>query len=144
MQCKDPRERVLVDLDVSSTGIWVKGGNASYDYFDLPPWLIARFEFWTWWYNRWEPWTDKDGGKDRKPDDELFQAYGLSLAVDLQRVLGPDVEVFYIGRKKEISIPYPRDIKEVEDHLPPNSQPSCNEWVKFFPIHKMSGKKRKR
>jgi len=92
-----------VDLDWGSTGLWVlkkpfqetAGGNASYAAFRLPQWLIDRFDVWAQWHDAWEPWNDNKN----EPDHELFEAYGLSLAIDLKRFLGPGYHVEYRGKE---------------------------------------------
>lgn len=95
------KETLYVDVDWSSTGLWSAKGNMSYERVDMPAWLRARFEFWTEWYNRWEPWNyEDDDPLSGKPDDELFDAYGLSLAIDLQRVLGASYDVHYMKTRK--------------------------------------------
>lgn len=130
------REVIVVDLDWSSTGIWLNGGNVSYDRFNIPPWLLARFEFWSWWYNRWEPWRNtQEEAQLREPDEELFDAYGLSIAIDLQRHLGPTFAVLF--RRKTVScdnLPSPISIEEVYDHLSPETHPKSSQWSEFFPI----------
>ncbi len=94
---------IRVDLDWDSTGIWVldnpfqktAGRNASYEIFSIPKWLIDRFEVWTQWYNAQEP---RRAGKD-SIDQEYFDAYGLSLAIDLKRYLGADYHIEYMGKE---------------------------------------------
>ena len=96
------RDRCIrVDLDWGSTGIWLldapfqktAGTNVAYDDFSLPSWLVDRFNVWTEWYNAWTPWK----GDKNKPDQKAFEAYGLSLAIDLKRFLGDDHHVEFRG-----------------------------------------------
>jgi hypothetical protein len=126
---------LIVDTDWSSTGIWIRESdgikrNMGYERLNLPPWLVARFEYWTWWYNRWEAWTT--GADEREPDEILFEAYGYSLAIDLKRVVGGRYHVEF--RDKEIVLPSPKDIDEVIGHLSPATQPKDTAWTEFFPI----------
>ena len=129
------KDILVVDVDWSSTGIWIRGADGrnkhlGYDWLILLPWLVARFEYWTWWYNRWEFWTP--GAEDRKPDDTLFEAYGFSLAIDLKRVVGDRYHVEF--RKKEIVLPNPLNIQEIYDHLSPDTQATDSSWMRYFPI----------
>lgn len=95
--------KIKVEVDWSSTGIWVKiknngWANAQYEDYDLPQWLVDRFNYWTELFNSQEPETiENDLNWDQ------FEAYGLSLAVDLKRVLGDDYNIFY-GSQSEITI----------------------------------------
>lgn len=96
--------QLKADIDWSSTGKWVKIKNAGwantqYEDYDLPKWLIERFNYWTEFYNSYPSETiEKDMNWDQ------FEAYGISLAVDLKRVLGNEYNVFY-GSQTEIAIP---------------------------------------
>jgi hypothetical protein len=85
---------VLVDKDWCSTGLWVRGrtsawANAPYSIFELPNWLLERFEYWSNWFDQCTPEHLND-----RPDWKAFCAYELSLAIDLKRVLGDTVHVF--------------------------------------------------
>ena len=111
---KEKKAYLRVDLDWGSTGIWVldepfqkyAGGNLSdYKSLNLPYWLIERFNLWTDWYNSWEPWN-KDGDSQNEPEDELFDAYGLSLAIDLKQFLGDEYHVEYM-KNEILNAPYP-------------------------------------
>lgn len=126
---------LVVDIDWSSTGIWIRESNGRhanlpYDSLDLPPWLVARFEYWTWWYNRSAPW--RSDARDRDPDNVLFGAYGFSLAVDLKRVVGDRFHVEY--RKKEIVVPNPEKVEEVAGQTWQGSEPEDRRWMEYFPI----------
>ena len=128
------KETLVVDLDYSSTGIWSKGkdhnSNASYDWLKLPAGLMARFEYWSWWYNRYEPWA-KDS-EARAPNEKFFEAYGLSLAIDLKRLVGDKFHVEFRG--EHIEVPNPKTLHEVYDHLSPDTQPTDSAWMKEFPM----------
>ena len=92
---------LMVDVDWSSTGLWVKikddgFANTQYEYYDLPQWLLDRFNYWTELFNSQEPTTIEED-----LDWDSFNAYGLSLAIDLKRVLGDGYRIFY-GYDKEI------------------------------------------
>ncbi|MCX6906540.1 MAG: hypothetical protein NTY01_00695 [Verrucomicrobia bacterium] len=105
------KEGLDVDLDWGSTGIWEYSddkylhGNLSYASLRLPPWLIERFDYWTWWFNRMTPETGANA-----PDDDLFEAYGLSLAIDLKLWVGERFDVYY--RKKKIELPVPATVHQ--------------------------------
>jgi len=128
------KETLVVKLDWSSTGIWSKGkdhySNASYDWLKLPAGLMARFEYWSWWYNRSAP-EQKDSAS-REPNEKFFEAYGLSIAIDLKRVVGDRFHVEFRGEK--IEVPNPKTLHEVYDHLAPDTQPEDDAWMKEFPI----------
>lgn len=128
---------IVVDLDWSSTGLWSNGHGVPYDHLEIPPWLLARFEFWSWWHSRSEPWANpREGATPNGPDQALFDAYGLSLAIDLQRCLGTDYEVRYLRSNKLASgIPFPECIDEVWASMAPGVQPKSKDWMNFFPIH---------
>ncbi len=97
-------------LDWCSTGIWAidtpfqqaAGANVSYESLNLPSWLIDRFNLWTDWYNEWEPWNSNLN----EPEEELFEAYGLSLAIDLKRFLESEYYIEYNEMEIEID-PFP-------------------------------------
>ncbi len=78
---------ITVDKDWGSTGIWVKGcrtwGNAKYQDFPIPDWLIKRFEYWS---DRYDSHISK-GCEFEEEEWQLLEAYKLSLAMDLRRVL---------------------------------------------------------
>ena len=57
--------------------------------------LVERFNYWTSWYDTSKPWKRRE-----LVDDQLFEAYGLSLAIDLKRVLGHDYYIEF--RRREI------------------------------------------
>ena len=97
------RDHLMVDHDWGSTGLWVKiegdgWANTRYEWHDVPDWLVARFDYWCELHERSAP----DRPDPEELDEEAFDAYGLSLAIDLKRVLGPDVHVFY-GPKHEVA-----------------------------------------
>jgi len=110
------KQLLRVWCDWCSTGIWVidepmqktAGANADYEDYDLPDWLVARFDYWTDWWNSWEPWQTRDA-----EEDYLMDAYVLSLAMDLKRVLGPDYYVEVAG--KEIHHDYDKRRKNAPD-----------------------------
>ena len=96
---KEEKENKLIYVwcDFESTGIWGltnEGylGNADYERFDLPQGLVVRFKFWERWFSdTYVEWNDERNKMDRK----LFDAYGLSLAVDLKRFTGDKHRIFY-------------------------------------------------
>lgn len=95
--------QLMVDVDWSSTGLWVKikdngWANTDYEYYNLPSWLIDRFNYWTELFDSQEPTTIEE---DLNWDN--FNAYGLSLAIDLKRVLGEKYHIYY-GPDKEIAL----------------------------------------
>ena len=106
-----PQGALNVDLDWGSTGIWVRvddhWANASdYTRYDLPEWLVRRFDYWSSWYESHDPcqidW----------PDAANLEAYGLSLAIDLKLFLQDTFRVFYRGAEV---LPVPFD----PDNVPP-------------------------
>ncbi len=107
----DVKATIYVDVDWGSTGIWIVEpglyANADYALFDLPEWLVERFDYWTWWFNGM-PF----GGFSNQTDWEEFTAYGRSLAIDLKLVLGNEYEVRY-GRT-EIHVPIPKAPEDLE------------------------------
>jgi FAD/FMN-containing dehydrogenase len=93
--CSSQGDDLHVDIDWGSTGIWIEGANLSrYSDLDIPDWLVERFRYWTGWYNSHAPWNGET------LDHELFDAYAMSLAVDLKRVVGHRHRIFYL--KKQI------------------------------------------
>lgn len=95
------RNELYVDIDWGSSGIWsIEDGrgyvNDIYGNFDLPDWLVKRFQYWTGWYNC----EHQPGDINEKMDWESFNAYGLSLAVDLKRVVGDKYKVFWWADSK--------------------------------------------
>ena len=74
------------------------GNCPGYQGLDLPQWLIDRMEYWSAWYESYVPEEI-----EVKMDWESFEAYGLSLAIDLKRIVGNRYVVYY-GTKKEIQI----------------------------------------
>lgn len=89
---------IYVWVDWESTGIWIvdeKEGylmNADYERFGLPQELVARFKYWERWYSDAMPgWNDEQN----KTDQKLFDAYGLSLAIDLKRFVGEKHRIIY-------------------------------------------------
>jgi hypothetical protein len=89
-------------VDYGSGGIWeIKepkqkhaGKGWTHDPAILPVSLQERFDYWTSWHDFQEPWNGWPG-----PDNHLFEAYGLALAIDLKRVLGDDYYVEYGDRE---------------------------------------------
>ncbi|MBW3138906.1 hypothetical protein KUV56_05080 [Ferrimonas balearica] len=88
------RIHITVDKDWGSTGIWCKvdssWGNAKYEDFPIPNWLIDRFNYWCDWY---------DSHIFKKLDFEesewtRLEAYKLSLAIDLRRVLDSSYVIY--------------------------------------------------
>jgi hypothetical protein len=109
--CSSQGDDLHVDIDWGSTGIWIDGRNLSqYSCLNLPDWLVERFRYWTGWYNSHEPWNGET------IDQELFDAYGWSLAVDLKRVVGESHRIFW--RKKEIRLV---DENKVRNSIPPET-----------------------
>ena len=91
--------------------------------------------YWSWWYNRWEPWETDSAA--RELNKKFFEAYGLSLAIDLKRVVGERYHVEFRGER--IEVPNPKDLHEVFDHLSPDTQPKDASWMNEFPIPKAEG-----
>lgn len=92
---------VYVWVDWESTGLWVEtasGGlaNANYEHFNLPKDMIQRFEFWTAWFSNRRPEMEDN---QNQMDDELFRAYGISLAIQL-KLFHDEYRVFY-GHKTD-------------------------------------------
>ena len=98
-----------IDLDWCSSGLWryEQSDNRwcvlGYESVDMPEWLVARFDFWTDWYNRKEPRRFEMSADE----SEQFAAYGFSLAIDLCRHLTEtfvdNFEVRY-GRTRKVSL----------------------------------------
>ena len=111
----DYRALLRVDVDFGSGGMWEipepccrqAGTCISYESIGLPTWLIARFDYWTSWYDAHRPWQNTPG-----LDGELFRAYALSLAVDVKRVLGDDYYIEYAGREIHDDRQFLRDTHE--------------------------------
>lgn len=87
---------IHVWCDWESTGMWIEEDghlkNADYGLFALPQELITRFKYWERWFSDAVPeWNDEQNKTDRK----LYNAYGLSLAIDLKRFFGEKYRVFY-------------------------------------------------
>ena len=104
------RTLISVDLDWGSTGLWIyesaRDGwsNLSYNYLALPDWLVGRFVFWTDWHNRKIPEDYQMPGDE----EELFNAYQLSLALDLRRFLDQCQPAKYevrCGRERAVEVP---------------------------------------
>ncbi len=107
-----PEDDLRVDIDWGSSGIWTRDLKMRhYSDLKLPDWLVDRFRYWIGWYNSQQPERVSE-----TLDSELFDAYGLSLAVDLKRVVGERRRVFYVGRKKEIVLV---DERRVRESVPP-------------------------
>jgi len=112
---EDTRPNVLmVDKDWGSSVIWVRGRRGgmanctSYDRFGFPDWLVRRLDLWSAWYGNNDP-----SEISKTLDWELWEGYGLALAVDVKRIVG-DKYVVSFGTRREI--PYvPFD----PDWLPP-------------------------
>lgn len=84
--------------DWESTGIWVADEkdphlkNADYQKYHLPQELITRFQYWERWFSDAMPeWNNERN----KTDQKLYDAYGLSLAIDLKRFVGDKNRVVY-------------------------------------------------
>jgi hypothetical protein len=94
--------QLKVDIDWSSTGLWIKirnngWANTYYENYDLPQWLVDRFNYWTELFNAQKPETiNKDLDLDQ------FEAYGTSLAIDLKRVLGKEYDIYYGSKAKKV------------------------------------------
>jgi len=57
--------------------------SAEYEQFALPEEIITRFKYWENWFNDSRPgYNDEEDRFDQK----LYDAYGLSLAIDLKRL----------------------------------------------------------
>jgi hypothetical protein len=98
---KPPLALLRVWVDYGSSGIWeIKepkqhlAGKCWTPDQEIPAWLLDRFDYWTSWFDVHEPWNSSPG-----LDGELFHAYGLSLAVDLKRLLGDDYYIEFGGRE---------------------------------------------
>jgi hypothetical protein len=94
--------QLKVDIDWSSTGLWVKiknngWANTYYKNYELPQWLVDRFNYWTELFNAQKPEANEE---DLNWDQ--FEAYGASLAIDLKRVLGEEYDVFYGSKAKKV------------------------------------------
>lgn len=93
-------DKIYVWEEWGSSGLWILddeeprgvGGNVSYEEFNLPKDLVQRFEYWINWHDAIRPeWSDEKNNFDRF----LFDAYGMSLSIDLKRFLGDKHRVFY-------------------------------------------------
>ncbi len=87
---------VYVWVDWESTGLWIEresGGlaNMEYEHFDLPKDMVERFKYWTAWFSNRRPEMED---KQNQIDDELFRAYGISLAIQL-KLWQDEYRVFY-------------------------------------------------
>lgn len=109
-------ESIHVWCDWESTGIWTpmdeEGhlANDEYERFNLPQDLITRFKYWERWFSDAVPgWNNKQNKTDKK----LYDAYGLSLAVDLKRFIGEKHRVFYGVPHYTDEIPNYNDCKEI-------------------------------
>ncbi len=85
---------ITVDVDWGSTGIWIKGanswGNDQYKNHPIPTWLVERFQYWCDWYN-----SHATGEFDFEEETWIeLEAYKLSLAIDLRRVLDSQYVVY--------------------------------------------------
>ena len=117
-----PNEDVTIfaiDLDWCSSGLWMyEQGNdhwsmLGYECVDMPEWLVARFDFWTDWYNRKEP-RHFEMSQD---ESEQFDAYGFSLALDLCRHLTETcTETFEVRYGRTRKVPLHQDA--IGHHLP--------------------------
>lgn len=99
---------VLVNKDWGSTGVWVpsrSGGwaNTSFASLNLPDWLVERFVFWSAWYESRTP--EKI---DEEFDWDSWNAYELSLAIDLKNFLGNEHRVFVLDEAGLREIHKPR------------------------------------
>lgn len=98
-ECKDMKQHQLIHVwcDWESTGLWIRGvdgqlENAEHESFDLPQGLIERFKYWERWFSDTYP---EQSNEQNKMDPDLYDAYGLSLAIDLKRFVGEKHRVFY-------------------------------------------------
>jgi len=104
----EKQQSVFVWYDWGGPGIWVMGedGNlrsAEYEQFALPEEIITRFKYWENWFNDSRPgYNDEEDRFDQK----LYDAYGLSLAIDLKRLFKEKHRVFrgYSGDKDCVEI----------------------------------------
>ena len=132
MNPSEDKDVLAIDLDWGSTGIWILRGehwlNLDYAPLNLPDWLIARFNFWTEWFNRQSPVSFCM----QKKEERHFHAYGLSLAIDLRRVLGEEYEVRF-GRSHVIALSSPA--MSDHPHLPKqprrSPRPSLDRQIDF-------------
>lgn len=84
-------------MDWGSTALWVPNDSggisnvSTYERYKLPEDFIRRMKYWAAWFdNRRVEVEDQQN----QIDDELFEAYGLSIAIDLKR-LKHDHKIFY-------------------------------------------------
>lgn len=90
-------ESIHVWCDWGSTAIWLAGEdgylkNADYGLFALPEKLIIRLKYWESWFNNARP---ECSNEENKTDEKLYDAYGLSLAIELKQFVGEKHRVFY-------------------------------------------------
>jgi hypothetical protein len=104
----DERPNILmISKDWGSTGVWVRtqsGGMANcttYDRFNFPEWLVRKFDFWSVWYENNDPLEI-----EKILDSSLWNAYGLSLAIDVKRIVGDRYVVYYDTEQEIPLIPF--------------------------------------
>lgn len=115
---------IMVNKDWGSSVLWGRsstGGMAnysSYEHFGFPSWLIERFDYWSNWYESNIPENISDS-----LDWDSFEAYGLSLAIDIKRLVG-DKFVVYYGHDQEVILP--------ELSVFQYSEANCTKMTKLF------------
>ena len=115
----DDRPNILmVSKDWGSSVLWVRsktGGMANcctYDRFNLPDWLIRKFDFWSGWYEHNDPCEI-----EKTLDWPLWEAYGLALAIDLKRIVRDEYVVYYETEREVPFIPFDIDWVPPRDDL---------------------------
>ena len=101
---------LMVSQDYGSSAVWLRnqgGGMAncsSYNGFDFnfPDWLICKLDFWSAWHERENDPNEEEGTIDWT----LFHAYGLSLAIDVKRIVGDKYVVYYDTDQEVPFIPF--------------------------------------
>ncbi|MBU1630178.1 hypothetical protein KKD88_03830 [Patescibacteria group bacterium] len=92
----EDNQLIHVWCDWESTGIWIRRdshfGYAEYEDFGLPADLVGRFKYWERWHSDTYP---EQSNEQNKMDRDLYDAYGLSLAIDLKRFVEDKHRVFY-------------------------------------------------
>ena len=111
---------LMISKDWGSTVVWLRdetGGMANcttYEGFDFnfPEWLIRRFDFWSAWYESNDPLHIEE-----TLDLRLFNAYGISLAIDVKRIVKDRYVVYYSADQEVPFIPFDPDCLPPRDDL---------------------------
>lgn len=119
MPRKKHPERLVIDKDWGSSVLWGPskkyGGLANYstyEEFGFPDWLIRKFDFWSAWYEHNDPLR-----MDETMDWELWNAYGIALAIDVKRIVGDKYAVYYYPEREIPFIPFDVDWLPPRDDL---------------------------